>query len=544
MTATTASTSVFNLDALCMLGVGMQRLDVALVLAYLGAMMVVGLVLSRRCKDTEQYFVASRSYKGWVLGVSMLSTTVSSITFLAFPAAAFALDWRMGVNNIMWPVGMVMAVLVFIPFFRRGFQTTAYEYLEKRYGPIASLYGAISYLISQLLRVGIVLYMVSLAISTLTGFDVKTVIIVTGVVICFYTVVGGIEGVIWTDVIQAFMLWIGGVVCLLLIVIKLPGGLGQVFEVGASNGKFFVGDMDFDLSRRTLWTMLMLGTWASIGNFCTSQDVAQRYMAAKSTHEARKGAVLSVFLSVPTWFFFLFIGTALWVYYHVNPSTLPEGIKSDQVLPHFMLTHFPTGLLGFVVAAVVAAAMSSLDSAINGVSTVMVTNVIRKHLAPGRPDAYYLRWAKGIGWITGTLMIVGALLFNMIPNKESVVNTQFIVFSLTGGCITAMFLLGFLTTRVHYRAAIVALSASVLFNIYLLFNTMGWLPTALRAPVHDYWVSMLVNFCFIIVAYLLGLVWRDNSKDLRGLTVWTADAGNNDGNAIETTEAIPVGSEA
>ena len=498
-------------------------IDAVVVVIYLLGMLGLGFFFARRAQDTEQYFVASRSYKGWVLGISMLSTTISSITFLAFPAAAFALDWRLAVNNLMWPAGMLLAVLVFIPFFRRGHATTAFEYLEERYGPVASLYGAISYVISQILRIGIVLYMVSLAISTLTGYPINMVIIVTGLIISCYTVAGGIEGVIWTDVVQAFMLWGGGVVCLVLIVTKLPGGLGQIFQVGAEHGKFYLGDTHFDLSHRTLWTMLMLGLWASIGNFIASQDVVQRYIAAKSTREARKGAIVGALLSVPTWLFFFFIGTALWVYYQVKPDPHIAGMQADRVLPYFILHHFPIGITGFVVAAVISAAMSSLDSAINGLSTVMVTNIIRKYLATGRSEQFYLRWARAIGCLGGAIMIIGALIFNMVPDSESVVNMQFIVFALFGGCITAFFLLGFLTTRVNYTSSMVALAASILLNIYLICNSLGWLPKSLHLAVHEYWVNILVNSFFLVVAYGSSMIWKHQHKNLLGLTVWTTD---------------------
>ena len=505
------------------LAAALRTIDGIVVVIYLACMLALGFFFANRSKDTEQYFVASRSYKGWVLGISMLSTTISSITFLAFPAAAFALDWRLVVNNLMWPVGMILAVWIFIPFFRRGRATTAFEYLDERYGPIASLYGAISYIVSQVFRIGIVLYLVSLAISTLTGYSITSVILVTGLIISCYTVAGGIEGVIWTDVVQAFMLWGGGIVCLVLIVVKLPGGFGQIMEVGAANNKFYMGDTSFDMSHRTLWTMLILGLWASVGNFIASQDVVQRYIAAKSTREARKGAIVGALLSVPTWIFFFFIGTALWVYYHVNPNPEVAKMEADRVLSYFILNNFPVGITGFVVAAIISAAMSSLDSSINGLSTVMVTNIIRKYISTDRSELFYLRWARVIGCISGGIMILGALIFSMIPDNESVVNMQFIIFALFGGCITGFFLLGFLTTRVSYTATVISLAAAILLNLYLIFNSIGWLPQSLRVAVHEYWVSILVNTFFIIFAYIISFIWPRRHKDISGLTIWTVD---------------------
>jgi len=425
------------------------------------------------------------------------------------------------VNNLMWPVGAVVACIFFIPFFRRGSATTAFEYLENRFGPLTSMYGAITFIILEVMRMSVILYLVSLALSSLTGFPIVTVIGIIGVVVACYTVAGGREAVIWTDVIQAIVLWGAGVFCLILIVSNLSGGLKQVFEVGVSNKKFYMGEMRFDLTQRTFWTMIMLGLWDSISNFTTSQHVVQRYIAAKSLWEARKGAIWAGILCVPTWLFFFFIGTAMWVYYHLNPDSEVANLPADQVLSHFMLTHFPTGCTGLAVAGIIAAAMGSLQASISGLSNVTVTNFVRKYLIVGRPEHFYLRCARLFASVYGGIMILGALLFNMLPNNESVINLQYIMYSLFGGCVTSFFLLGFLTTRVNYAPAMFALLTSILLNIYLLLNSLGWLPVAFQITVHEYWVNMLVNFVFVVLAYIFSILWSRQKKTLDGLTVWT-----------------------
>jgi SSS family solute:Na+ symporter len=501
----------------------MNPIDIAILVLYFIGVLAMGFYFATKSKTTEEYFVAGRSYKGWVLGISMMSTTISSITFLAFPAAAFALDWRLAVNYITWPVGMIFAVILFIPFFRHGKATTAFEYLEDRYGSLACLYGVVSFIVMELMRLGMVLYLVGLAVCSLTGLPLNLVIIIVGLIIASYTVIGGFEGVIWTDVIQAFILWIGGIACIILIIVDLPGGLSQIIDIGAENGKFYMGSMSFDLGQRTFWTMFILGVVASIGNFTTSQHVVQRYIAAESTREARKSAIIGALVSVPTWLTFFFIGTALWVYYHVNPDPAVAAMKADKVFPYFILHNFPVGLTGIVLAGVFSAAMSSLDSSINALSTVTITNVVRKYLAPGRDEKYYLKWARIIGCACGGIMIGGAILFGMLPYLESVVNLQTIIFSIFGGAFISFFLLGFLTTRVHYTATMVALVVSIIVNIFLALNSLGWLPSSLQISVHAYWVSTIVNTCFIIVAYITSLIWGKQKKNLTGLTVWTIE---------------------
>jgi SSS family solute:Na+ symporter len=505
------------------IAMALNPIDISILVLYFIGVLIMGFYFATKSKTTEEYFVAGRSYKGWVLGISMLSTTISSITFLAFPAAAFALDWRLAVNYITWPIGMIFAVIFFIPFFRHGRATTAFDYLDDRFGPLACLYGVASFIILELMRLGMVLYLVGLAVSSLTGLPLNTVIIIVGLIIACYTVVGGFEGVIWTDVIQAFILWGGGIACIVLIVMDLPGGFFQIIDVGAANNKFYMGAMNFDLGKRTFWTMFILGVVASIGNFTTSQHVVQRYIAAESTREARKSAIIGALLSVPTWLAFFFIGTALWVYYHVNPNPAVASMEADKVFPYFIQHNFPVGITGIVLAGVFSAAMSSLDSSINALSTVTITNIVRRYLAPDRDEKYYLRWARIIGCICGGIMIAGAILFGMLPYQESVVNLQTIVFSVFGGAFISFFLLGFLTTKVHYAATMIALVTSIIVNLFLALNTLGWLPKVLQISVHAYWVSTIVNTCFIIVAYSVSLIWGKQKKDLDGLTVWTVE---------------------
>jgi SSS family solute:Na+ symporter len=513
------SANFLNIAPLIMI----SPIDIIVVTIYMLGVLALGFFFTRRNKSTEQYFVASRSYKGWVLGISMLSTTISSITFLAFPAAAFALDWRMVVNNLMWPAGMVLACIFFIPFFRRGRATTAFEYLENRFGPLVGLYGAFTFIVLEVLRMSVILYLVSLALSSLTGFPINSVIVVIGLAVGCITVLGGFEAVIWTDVVQAFILWGSGILCLFLVVTKLSGGLGQVFSVAYTNGKFHMGDLRFDLASRTLWTMLMLGLWDSVSNFTTSQHVVQRYIAAKSLWEARKGAILAGFLCVPTWIFFFFIGTAMWVYYHVNPDPKVSAMPADQVLSYFILNNFPIGCTGLAVAGIMSAAMGALQASVNGLSTVTVTNIIRKYVVKGREDKYYFRLARICAASYGIIMIVGSLLFRMLPNNESVVNLQYIISSLFGGCVTSFFLLGFLTNKTNYIPSIIALAASIVLNTFLLFNSLGLVPQCMHIKIHEYWVNMLVNLFFVIIAYGLSSIWERQRKDITGLTIWTVE---------------------
>lgn len=497
-----------------------QPLDLIIIVLYLAGMAILGIRFSKRNTTTEAYFLGERSFPGWVVGISMLGTSISSVTFLAFPAAAYTLDWRQLVSNLMLPFVAVLAIIVFIPFFRRGNTTSAFEYLGDRFGPVARLYGTLSFILLQLIRLGKVLFLVSIPVSLLTGIDLRVVIVFVGIFISFYTIAGGIGAVIWTDVVQSIVLWMGGIVCLITIVLALPGGLADILETGARDGKFGMGSTEFNLNERTFWTVALLGIISWLTMYSSDQNLVQRYLAAKSMRAARHATTLYSAIAVPTWAFYFFLGTAVYVFYATFPDPQVEGLEADAVFPYFILTQVPVGITGIVIAGVLAAAMSSLDSSLNAISTVVTVDLIRPYLAKGRDDRFYLIAAKSVAMAAAVVMVLGALLFSQIQ-KESMNDLSWIVASVFGGCLLGLFMVGFFTTRVDNFSVMVAMTGAILLNLYLGISATGLLPESLTAPIHSYWTGILVNLAFLIVAGAVAVLRGRNARNLSGLTVWT-----------------------
>ncbi|MCA9076644.1 MAG: sodium:solute symporter [Planctomycetaceae bacterium] len=504
--------------------VELRTLDAVVLVLYLLGMAAVGLYFARKNDSTEEYFVGNRSFPGWVIGLSMLGTTISSVTFLAFPGDSYANNWSKLVANLTLPIVAIFAIVVIIPFFRRGNLTSAFEYLEARYGTTVRFYGVMTFVVAQLFRLARILFLVCLPIQVLTGADLWMIIVCMGIFIAFYTVAGGIEAVIWTDVIQAFVLLFGGVVCIGFVVSHLPGGFSEVFEVATANDKFSLGSFDIDWEQNTFWTVSLLGIFTWVFAYSGDQTVVQRYVSAKSTKEARKATAIFSAVAVPTWALFFFVGTCVYAYYQRYPSDSVNGLTTDAVFPHFILTVLPAGLAGLVIAGVLAAAMSSLDSSLNSIATVTVIDIVKPYLLPGRTDQFYLRLAKVIATLCAGVMIVGAIIVESIP-KESMNDLTWIVESVFNGCLMAVFMIGFFTVRVRNRAAILALLVSVSVNVYLAFNWLGWVPTGWEVTLNNYWVGPLVNILFATLAITFSLFVgksdADAEKSLEGLTVWT-----------------------
>jgi len=497
-----------------------RPLDAAAVAAYLIGMLVLGFVSARRSATAEHYFVGHRNFPGWVIGLSMLGSIISSTTFLALPAAAYVLDWRQLTVNLMVPFVALLAVVIFIPFFRRAGLTSAFEYLGDRFGPVTRIYGTISFIFLQLIRLAQVLFLMSLPMQFLTGASLEWVIVGAGVFVALYAVAGGMETVVWADAVQAAIKVLGGVLCLICVLKELPGGFAQVVAVGSANHKFSLGTFDWDVHQRTFWTVAILGLLNWLNIYSGEQTIVQRYVAARTTWEARKATMIFSAIAVPVWTMFFFIGTALFVFFKVNPDPAVAKLQADQMLPYFVFTHVPVGIAGVIIAAVMAAAMSALDSGVNSIATVTVVDLLRPHLAKGRSDRFYLTAARVVTVLALILAVGGALFFSRLE-KESMNDVSLIVFSVLGGSITGVYMVGFFTTRVDSRSANIALAVSVALNIYLGLGVMQVLPAAWRIGVHSYWVGTVVNLAFIGVAYGLSFLRKSPPRSLTGLTVWT-----------------------
>lgn len=494
--------------------------DIVAVVTYIGGMLAIGAWCARRSNSAENYFVGRRNFPGWVVAFSMLGTIVSSTTFLALPAAAFVLDWRQLSVNLVVPVLAILAAVVFIPFFRRAGLTSAFEYLGDRFGMPARIYGTLSFIVLQLLRIAQVLFLVALPLQFLTGADLSMVILAGGVFLAFYTIAGGMETLVWSGMVQALIMLLGGILCLFYVLHGLPDGIGQVMEVGRANDKFSLGSFEWDVHRRTFWTVFILGAVNWLNVYSGEQTMVQRYVSARSLRDARIATLLFSGIALPMWTMFFFIGTAIFVFFQVFPDPVVAGLQADQVMPYFVLTHVPAGLAGIIIAAVIAAAMSSLDSGVNSIATVVVVDLIKPHLAKGRSDRYYLNAARVVSATAIGIMMLGAYGFARI-DKESMNDVSLIVSSVLGGALTGLYMVGFFTRRVDGFAANFALVVAILFNLYLGLGLLGWLPEVVTMTIHSYWVGVAVNVVFVVVACLLGWLRRPVARDLHGLTVWT-----------------------
>lgn len=512
----------------------LHPLDIVVLLVYLVAMAAMGVYFSRKNVDTEEYFVGGRSYNGWIVGLSLVGTSISSITFLAYPGDAFKTGWLRFMPNYMLPLGVFIAAYVFLPFFRRGKITSAYQYLEGRYGPSIRVYAALAFIIGQLVRVSMILYLLSLVVHEMTGLDPTVSILVAGGFVALYTIIGGIDAVIWTDVVQTAVLVLGGILCLGVIINDLPGGLGQIISVAWAEGKFAPTDWvdgkmqpvswGISLRDKTAMMMLILGLTAWLNEYSGNQNVIQRYCASRNAHEARKAMFVCAFMSVPIWAFYMFLGTSLFVFFKVFPTTeaaeMLTGVrKAEQVLPFFIIRYLPPGVTGLVIAAALAAAMSSLDSSINAISTIGIVDIYRRHIVKDREDRHYLKVAWTFATLAAAIMIGGAIILTKAETK-TLQDTGTVIGSLLGAGLLGIYMLGFFTSRGDARAVGIGIVCTWAFTGWTVLAQYEVLPEALTVPFDLYYTGLIGNVVMFAVGFLVGTFLPTKKRDFTNLTVW------------------------
>ena len=509
-------------------------IDLTVLIGYLSLVAGMGYYFSKKNISTEEYFVGGRSFSGWVVGLSLVGTSISSVTFLSYPADAYKTTWIRFITTWSMPLGVLIVAYYFLPFFRRNNVTSAYEYLEHRFGPSVRVYGGITFIFAQLVRVSIILYLVSLLLHEITGFSIVTNILISGVFVAFYTIMGGINAVIWTDVIQTIILVLGGLLTLGVIINHLPGGLGQIFSVAISDGKLSLAEMtssgfrsidwNFSITRKTGTMLFLVGLTSWLTEYSANQNTVQRYAAAKSTYEARKAMLVCVLSSLPIWAFYMFIGTSLYVFFQVFPTIeateMLNGVrKAEQIFPYFILNFLPPGFTGLVIAAALAAAMSSLDSSINAISTVGVVDIYRRHIKKAEKDKHYLQIAWLIAGGAALFMVCGALILNASETK-TLQDTATILSSITGGGLLGLYLLGFFTKKGNAKSVWIGLIVTSLFTIWTILSKRGLVPEWLHTPFDLYYTGLIGNIIMFAVSFTAAVLLVDQRKNLKNLTIW------------------------
>ena len=474
----------------------MHLIDLIIFFLFTGGIVVFGCSFFNKKLSSDEFTSAGRSLPGWVVGMSIFATYVSSISYLGYPGNAYSSNWNAFVFSLSIPIASYFAAKYFVPFYRSQGSVSAYSFLEERFGTWARLYASACYLLTQIARMGSILFLLALPMNLLMGWNIQLVIIFTSIAIIVYSMLGGIKAVIWTEAIQGFILIGGALICLIVLLFSMPEGPTQTFEMAISDHKFDLGSFSADLSTSTFWVCLIYGIFTNLQNYGIDQNYVQRYHTAKNEKEAKFSALFGGYLFIPVSAIFFLIGTALYTYYQVYPELLPaEGIKADYVFPLFIINQLPTGLTGLLIASIFAAGMSTVATSVTSSSTIILTDYYQR-IRKQTSDRERLWVLKVASLVIGVLGILIAL---ALVNVDSILDAWWKLSSIFSGGMLGLFLLGYLAKKAKNIDAAIGVICGAIVIAWISADQWLGLP---ESGIHEYLAIVLGTLIIFLVGFL------------------------------------------
>jgi SSS family solute:Na+ symporter len=475
-------------------------IDIVIFLVFTLGTVLFGSSFVRKNKTAGDFMTAGKGMSGFVVGMSIFATYVSSISFLALPGSAYSGNWNSFVFSLSIPIAIFFAARFFVPFYRSIDSPSAYSFLEERFGRWARLYASGCYLLTQVARVGSVLFLLALPINAMLGWSIPLIIVLTGVAVVIYSALGGIKAIVYTDAIQSLILIAGAITCLVILLVTIPGGTGELFRVGADHDKFSLGSFGLSLSEPTFWVTLLYGLFINLQNYGIDQNYVQRYKTARDEKSARFSALFGGLLYLPVSLLFFLIGTSLFVYYSTQP--LPETVTGDQVFPYFIVNALPAGVTGLLIAAIFAAGMSTVSTSINSSATVVLTDFfsITASGAAGEKRKMKILYATSV-----MLGLLGVGVGLAMISVKSALDAWWSMAAIFSGGMLGLFFLGYIGRRVKGAYALAGVICGVLL--------IAWMSLSRQTLFHNYLTIVLGTLVIFSVGMFLAVVGgRRNRK--------------------------------
>lgn len=482
----------------------MHLLDLLIFIAYMAGVTLFGASFYRKNRSSGAFTLGNRNIPGWVISMSIFATFVSSISFLALPGMAYQSNWNVFVFSLTIPLAALIAIRFFVPLYRKVDSPSAYAYLEKRFGPWARFYASVCYLLTQLMRVGTILYLLALTLHTVFGWNMAVIIVLTGLIIMAYSMLGGLQAVVWTDAIQGILLISGAIFTVCFIFIGMPDGPGQIFQLASEHGKFSLGSFSLDFSTSTFWVVLIYGLFINLQNFGIDQSYIQRYMASRSERAAKRSALEGGLLYIPVSLLFLFIGTALFTYYQSGAATLPVEMHklelADQVFPHFIVNQLPAGVSGLLIASIFAAGMSTISTSFNSSATVFLADYYRKFSKKEQSEKESM---KVLYLSSVVISLLGILIALAMINVKSALDAWWKLASIFSGGMLGLFLLGAFSRISSSRGAIIGVILGIGVIGWMSLSSLADDPSRYGNIFHAYLTIVFGTLTIFMVGFLV-----------------------------------------
>ncbi len=490
----------------------MNSLDLFVFFAYIIGIALFGSSFFKKERTSSSYTLGDNNIPPWVITMSIFATFVSSISYLALPGNAFQSNWNAFVFSLSLPIASIIAAYYFVPIYRKVNSPSAYTFMEQRFGSWARVYVSMCYLLTQLMRIGTILYLLALTLNAITNWDITIIIIFTGLIVAIYSMLGGMSAVLWTDAIQGIILIVGALACLAFLLFSMPEGPEQVFKIAAANDKFSLGSFDMDLSKPTFWVVLVYGIFINLQNYGIDQNYVQRYMASKTERDAKRSALWGGMLYVPISALFLFIGTALYAYYDsvaTLPTNLQDVTKSDRVFPFFIVNVLPAGLSGLLVASIFAAGMSTISTSFNSSATVFLTDYYNKYFKKTASDKEGMK----VLYISSAIIsLIGIAIAIAMINVKSALDAWWKLASIFSGGMLGLFLLAIISRKKNIFGAIGGVIVGIIVILWLSLSNIFLGEDSLGNQFHTYLTIVFGTIAIFLVGFLTSLVIPKNKS--------------------------------
>lgn len=439
-------------------------IDTTVLILYGLILIGMGVYFLKRSKTSEEFMVAGRGIPAWAAGIAVMSAYTSSISYIAVPGKAFDSNWHPIIFAVMaLPVAWFVTKYV-VPYYRKKNIISVYSYLEEKIGAWARIYASFSFVLFMVGRTAVILYLSSLLLSQFIPVDIRWLILIIGVVTIIYTLMGGMEAVIWTDVMQSIIM-IGGVLFTGYLLTKAVFAKPDFLIQNAVDAhKFSWGDTSFSLNSRTIWVMIIYGLTENIRNLVADQNYTQKYSSVPDERKAKKSVWIAMLIYLPLTAIFLYIGTSLFAFYSGPDHVLGEAVtKGDQVFPYFIAHELPVGIKGLIIAAILAASMSTIDSALNCSATVLFVDYYKKYFKPDVSEKGSVNFLRLTTVVWGVLGIAFALL---MINAASALDIWWQIAGIFGGGILGLFLLGIFNVKISKTQGMISVGFSILIIVW------------------------------------------------------------------------------
>lgn len=481
---------------------------IVLILYLLGMLLVGAYFAKRAVHGQDEFFKAGGRIPGWAAGFSIYATTLSAVTFMSTPEKAYLTDWAYSAGNLAIFAIVPLLIGFYVPFFRKLDVTTAYEYLEERFSVALRVIGSLLFVLYHMGRIAIVVYLPTLAITSVADMNPLIVAACVGFLCVIYTFLGGMEGVIWSDVIQGILLLAGAAVVILAAMSMTPEGFSDALSHAAGEGKFYSSQNFATDAIFTSIPFIFIGSILnSLHQYTSSQDVVQRYQTTPTIQATKKSLIVNGILALVTIPLFYGMGTALYNFYEAKGG-LPEGVNTSAVVPYFILSELPAGIAGLIIAAILAAAQSTISSSLNSISACVVVDIYNR-FSDKQASVMFSRIVIIIAGIFG----VGVALYLVATNQSDLWDLFLSITGLFGVPLTAVFALGIFTKTANSHGVLIGLALGAVAAFFA--GKMGQGP---------FLVSIVAFVVTLVAGYVVSLIFTSrHTHDITALTIYGKD---------------------